>query len=93
VEAPGRYVPAEIRRAVWERDEGRCTFEDLGGRRCRERAGLEIHHEHAFALGGETTLENLRLLCRSHNALLAERDFGWAHVERMKDRPGGAVSG
>jgi hypothetical protein len=85
VQAPGRYVPAEIRRAVWERDEGRCTFEDSGGRRCQERAGLEIHHEHAFALGGETTLENLRLLCRSHNALLAEQDFGRAQVERMKN--------
>ena len=79
-----RHVPAAIRRAVWERDSGRCTFEDLSGRRCGERAGLEIHHEHAFALGGPTTLDNLRLLCRAHNGLLAERDFGRAHVERRK---------
>jgi len=79
-----RHVPAAIRRAVWERDRGCCTFEDPSGRRCGERAGLEIHHEHAFALGGPTTLDNLRLLCRSHNGLLAERDFGRAHVERMK---------
>jgi hypothetical protein len=82
--AQGRHVPAGIRRAVWQRDEGRCTFADASGRRCRERAGLELHHEHAFALGGPTTLENLRLLCRAHNALFAERDFGQERIERMK---------
>jgi 5-methylcytosine-specific restriction endonuclease McrA len=81
----GRHVPAAIRREVWRRDEGQCTFEDSGGRRCEERAGLEIHHEHAFALGGPTTLDNLRLLCRAHNALLAERDLGRAQVERMRN--------
>ena len=66
-----RYVPAGVRRTVWQRDEGRCTFEDGGGRRCSERAGLEIHHEHAFALGGPPTVENLRLLCQGPHALLA----------------------
>ena len=37
---------------------------------------LEYHHQHAWALGGETTLENLTLRCRAHNALAAEADFG-----------------
>jgi hypothetical protein len=81
----GRHVPAEVRRAVWRRDGACCTFEEPGGRRCSERAGLEIHHEHAFALGGPTTLENLRLLCRAHNALLAERDFGREQIERARN--------
>jgi 5-methylcytosine-specific restriction endonuclease McrA len=83
----GRYVPAALRREVWQRDGGRCTFADASGRRCSERAGLEIHHDHAFALGGVSTLENLRLLCRSHNALYAERDFGREHMERSRHGP------
>jgi hypothetical protein len=87
-----RHVPAEIRRAVWQRDAGCCTFEDSSGRRCGERAGLEIHHEHAFALGGPTSLENLRLLCRAHNGLLAERDFGREHIERLKNARGGTAA-
>jgi hypothetical protein len=87
-----RHVPAATRRAVWKRDGGRCTFEDSSGRRCGERAGLEVHHEHAFALGGPTTLENLRLLCRAHNGLLAERDFGREHVERMKHARAGTTA-
>jgi hypothetical protein len=79
----GRYVPAEIRREVWRRDDARCTFQDSRGRRCEELAGLELHHEHAFARGGSPTLENLRLLCRAHNTLLAERDFGRAYMRRF----------
>jgi hypothetical protein len=82
---PGRHIPAVIRRHVWVRDGGRCTFADASGRRCRERSGLEVHHEQAFARGGSTTVENLRLLCRAHNALLAERDFGRAHLVRMRN--------
>jgi hypothetical protein len=86
--ASRRYVPAEIRRAIWQRDAGRCTFADASGRRCHERAGLEVHHEQAFALGGPTTLENLRLMCRAHNGLHAERDFGRAHVARKRPKRG-----
>ena len=82
----GRYVPADVRRTVWKRDEARCTFEDASGRRCSERAGLEMHHEHAFALGGPTTVENLRLVCRAHNAFYAERDFGREHMRSVVER-------
>jgi hypothetical protein len=80
-----RHIPVVMRRHVWARDGGRCTFSDASGRRCHERSGLEVHHDHAFALGGCTTVENLRLLCRAHNALFAERDFGHEHIERMRN--------
>jgi len=74
---PGsREVSAADRRAVWARDVGRCTFVDREGRRCEAREWLEIHHEVPFGRGGETSVDNLRLLCRSHNVFLAERDFG-----------------
>ena len=82
---PSRHIPVAIRRHVWTRDGGRCTFSDGSGRRCRERSGLEVHHERAFARGGSATVENLRLLCRAHNALFAERDFGRAHIESMRN--------
>jgi 5-methylcytosine-specific restriction endonuclease McrA len=72
----GRYVPAAIRRAVFERDEGRCTYSDALGRRCAETHRLELHHLRAFARGGEHTEGNLTLRCRAHNSLAAEQDFG-----------------
>jgi 5-methylcytosine-specific restriction endonuclease McrA len=68
-------VPAAVRRAVWSRDEGRCAFVGADGR-CDERGFLEIHHVVPFADGGPTSVANLQLRCRSHNACEAERWFG-----------------
>ena len=32
-----RHIPSAVKRAVWERDGGRCAFVSDGGRRCEER--------------------------------------------------------
>jgi 5-methylcytosine-specific restriction endonuclease McrA len=77
----GRHVPAAVRRAVFERDQARCTYADPLGRRCAETHRLELHHLSAFALGGEHTKENLTLRCRAHNALAAEQAFGRDFIE------------
>jgi hypothetical protein len=79
-----RRPSAPVARAVWERDHGRCTYVDPRGQRCRETAMLEYHHEHAYALGGATSVDNVTLRCRAHNALAAEQDFGREFVERMR---------
>jgi len=75
--APARRgVPAAIRRTIWQRDAARCTYHDVRGQRCRERAGLQLHHVAPHARGGPATVDNLTLRCRAHNALAAEHDFG-----------------
>ena len=71
-----RYLPRAVVREVHQRDAGQCTFVSADGKRCSERGFLELHHDIPYARGGKTTAENLRLVCRSHNALFAERDFG-----------------
>ena len=83
-EIPSRYVPAPIRRAVFDRDDVRCAYRDNRGERCRETFGLEIHHRRAYALGGSTTLDNLELRCRAHNTLAAEEDFGRTHMDGVR---------
>jgi 5-methylcytosine-specific restriction endonuclease McrA len=77
----GRYVPAAVRRAVFQRDAGRCTYTADSGERCHETHGLELHHVTAFAQGGEHTEANLTLRCHAHNALAAEQDFGRDFIE------------
>jgi hypothetical protein len=72
----GRYIPVAVRRVVWERDGGRCTYVDASGQRCCETSYLELHHQEAYARGGPPTERNLTLRCRAHNALAAEDDFG-----------------
>jgi 5-methylcytosine-specific restriction endonuclease McrA len=71
-----RRIPAAVRRAVWQRDGGQCSFIDDSGRRCTERHWLEIDHVVAHARGGPSTLENCRLLCRGHNMHRARLAFG-----------------
>jgi 5-methylcytosine-specific restriction endonuclease McrA len=79
-----RHVPAAVRRAVYERDGGQCRFVDEMGRRCPARARLEYHHLHPFGLGGDHRPENIHLVCRAHNAYLAERDYGRAAMARFR---------
>jgi hypothetical protein len=77
----GRYIPAVIRRAVFERDAGCCTYISASGQRCRETHGLELHHVMPFAQGGVHAESNLTLRCGAHNALAAEEDFGRDFIE------------
>jgi hypothetical protein len=74
--ADGRHIPAHVRRAVWERDGGRCTFVSESGRRCEARGLLEFDHVEALARGGVATVGRIRLRCRAHNQYAAERTFG-----------------
>ena len=71
-----RYIPAAVKRVVWERDGNQCTFVDAHSKRCTERDGLEFHHREPYGLGGDHRPENLKLTCPAHNRYLAERDYG-----------------
>jgi hypothetical protein len=71
-----RHVPDPVRRSVWTRDGGQCTFRDDQGRRCSARDRLEFHHVVPFARGGDHSVDNVRLLCARHNAYQADLDFG-----------------
>ncbi|HSQ59214.1 MAG TPA: hypothetical protein VLT84_02080, partial [Acidobacteriota bacterium] len=81
-----RYVPAAIRRAVWDRDEGRCTFVGAGGHRCESRRFLEFDHIEPVARGGTATVERMRLRCRAHNQHEAERLFGVGFMNRKREK-------
>jgi 5-methylcytosine-specific restriction endonuclease McrA len=77
-------VASGTRRKVYERDGLRCTYVSIDGRRCESRAFLELDHAEPRALGGGDDSANLRVLCRSHNQLLAEQAFGREHIEHKK---------
>jgi hypothetical protein len=88
---PGsRHIPASVKRAIWVRDGGQCTY--LGNsQRCEERGGLEFHHVVPYAAGGTASVDNTRLLCKAHNLYEAERHctsgLGRSGGDRMRTRP------
>jgi 5-methylcytosine-specific restriction endonuclease McrA len=72
-----RSVPASLRKKVWARDMGKCTFMDaLTGKKCESQFRIHIDHIKPWAMGGESTMKNLRLLCAQHNNLQALHLFG-----------------
>jgi 5-methylcytosine-specific restriction endonuclease McrA len=79
-----RYIPAAVRRAVCERDQHQCTYVGETGHRCTERDRLEFHHHMPYGHGGDRRADNIALMCRTHNAYLAERDYGKEAMERYK---------
>jgi hypothetical protein len=70
-----RAVPSAIRRALQARDSG-CRFPGCSHRR------VDAHHIRHWADGGDTSIDNLILLCRVHHRLVHEGGFG---VERAAD--------
>ena len=53
-------IPREMRRAVFERDGGKCAH-------CGTNFDIQYDHILPVALGGATTIENLQLLCGDCN--------------------------
>jgi 5-methylcytosine-specific restriction endonuclease McrA len=77
-----RHIPHAVRREVLSRDGHQCTYRSPHGKRCQQRGGLEFHHEQPFGRGGAATTDNIRMLCRAHNQLLAQRDYGRAFMQQ-----------
>ena len=71
-----RNIPADVKRAVFIRDRGRCAFVGSHGRPCGERAFVEFHHVVPYAAGGRPTAANIQLRCRAHNGYEAAVFFG-----------------
>jgi hypothetical protein len=65
-----RTIPPALRRALWSRDRG-CRFPS-----CANTHYVHAHHIDHWAHGGETSLDNLVLLCGSHHRLLHEGGIG-----------------
>jgi 5-methylcytosine-specific restriction endonuclease McrA len=71
-----RHVPVALEDRVLERASYQCEYRGPDGTRCTQRVGLEIDHKTPFAKGGTHDEENLRVFCKSHNVLEAERVYG-----------------
>ena len=71
-----RHIPAAVKRSVWDRDKGQCTFVGRNGKRCTSIGWLEYHHVYAYAMGGPATVDNIALRCRAHNAYESRQLFG-----------------
>ena len=68
-----RIIPKAIERAVRARDNNGCRFPG-----CHHHRFLQCHHVEHWSGHGETSLDNLMLLCTQHHTLVHEGGF---HIE------------
>ncbi len=71
-----RSIPAATRRALVARD-GRCQFPG-----CERHRFVDAHHIRHWAHGGDSSLENLVVLCRHHHRLVHEGGFSVGFDDR-----------
>jgi hypothetical protein len=64
-----RTVPTAIKRALIARDKS-CAFPG-----CHHTRFVDAHHIEHWSAGGETSLDNLMLLCSQHHKLVHEGGF------------------
>jgi len=73
---PTRHIPNATRDEVFKRDKGVCQFRDpKTGKACGSSYKMQVDHCYPFALGGDHSIKNLRLLCAVHNGIEAGRYF------------------
>jgi hypothetical protein len=95
-QAKGRDIPDAIKRAVYERDAGQCTFVGPNGTRCQERGFLELDHLDGFARRKEHIASRITLRCSAHNQYAAIVMYGPELMARKRkersapERPAGA---
>jgi len=65
-------MPTAIKRALWSRDKG-CVFPG-----CPHQRFVDAHHIQHWSAGGETSLDNLLLLCTRHHRRVHEGGFSIA---------------
>lgn len=70
-------IPTAIRNEVFKRDSYMCVHVNSNtGKLCGSRFALEIDHIIPVGHGGDNSIENLRVLCRTHNQLRALETYG-----------------
>lgn len=62
-----RYISLDTKKKVYERDKGVCVI-------CGSNENIEYDHIIPIAKGGDSEINNLQLLCRSHNRMKRNKD-------------------
>lgn len=72
-----RYISKAVKREIKIRDQHQCQYVDpISKKQCSSKFHLQFDHLKPFSLGGQSSVENLQMLCSVHNRLNAVRFLG-----------------
>ena len=73
-----RFIPAAVKRQVWVRAGGQCSYiSPETGRRCESKHRLQVDHMQPIAHGGCSDADNVILMCAVHNQHKAIDQLGF----------------
>jgi hypothetical protein len=87
-----RHISAEVKREVFKRDGGQCTYTSESGHRCEARGDVEFDHVIEVARGGGSTAADVQLRCRGHNQFTAEQTFGAGFMQAKREQAKAAAA-
>jgi hypothetical protein len=61
-----------------------CEYEGPSGKRCESRFQTQVDHIIPLARGGTNEVGNLRVLCRNHNLLMAQKTLGLDKMSQFR---------
>ena len=79
-----KSIAPSTRNLVRRRAGDACEYLGPGGKRCGSRFQTQMDHVTPVALGGANDVTNLRVLCRTHNLLMAEKNLGLSKMCRFR---------
>ena len=71
-----RYISKQTKQQLWVKHQGKCQ-------KCKSEHFLQVDHIKPVAFGGDSNLENLRLLCHNCNQRAAMRNLKKKHHKDM----------
>jgi hypothetical protein len=77
-------IAPSTRNFVRRRAGDACEYQGPEGQRCGSRFQTQMDHVIPLALGGTNDVTNLRLLCRTHNLLMAEKTIGLNKMSQFR---------
>jgi hypothetical protein len=81
-----------VKREVFKRDGGQCTYTSESGHRCEARGDVEFDHVIEVARGGGSTAADVQLRCRGHNQFTAEQTFGAGFMKAKREEAKAAAA-
>src|SRR5215831_3615530 len=90
--SPDAAISRPVKRAVWQRDQGRCQWPTEDGGICGSRQRVEFHHVIDRGKGGPSTADNLILACAVHNQYAADQTWGREFMEKLRRHGAGRLT-